>query len=189
MKNRHVVFKYLSTAVERDERPPTLIPGWSADISSEDDVTFILLGVSFMLHRNESNRIYPLPEKPIHSDLLAELERIVWREKEKVHRRWAPLLYLFTHCYILALFQILLFPPLAPSFASLLCDENLKKFNSWENKLSENKFETRETSEKIQGKPLLTVETTGRPLSKVLPSPNKSSRSCFLNVPQLRYIS
>jgi hypothetical protein len=33
------------------------------------------------------------------------------------------------------------------------------------------------------------VLSTGRPLSKVLPSPNKGSRSCFLNVPQLRDIS
>ncbi len=53
------------------------------------------------------------------------------------------------------MFQILLFPPLASSFAPLLCDENFKKFNSWENKLSENKCETRETRE---GRPLLTVE-------------------------------
>jgi hypothetical protein len=36
---------------------------------------------------------------------------------------------------------------------------------------------------------LLLVSTTGRLLSKVLPSPNKGSRSCFLNVPQLRDIS
>ena len=31
--------------------------------------------------------------------------------------------------------------------------------------------------------------TTGRPLSKVLPCPNKGSRSCLLNVLQLRDIS
>ncbi len=30
---------------------------------------------------------------------------------------------------------------------------------------------------------------TGRPLSKELPSPNKGSQSCFINVPQLRDIS
>jgi hypothetical protein len=33
------------------------------------------------------------------------------------------------------------------------------------------------------------IINTGRPLSKVLPFPNKGSRSCFINVPQLRDIS
>ncbi len=33
------------------------------------------------------------------------------------------------------------------------------------------------------------VVRTGRPLSKVLPYPNKGSRSCFLNILQLRDIS
>ncbi len=35
----------------------------------------------------------------------------------------------------------------------------------------------------------LVVLITGRTLSKVLPSPNKGSRSCFINVPQLKDIS
>jgi hypothetical protein len=36
---------------------------------------------------------------------------------------------------------------------------------------------------------LYEVKSTGRPLSKVLPCPNKGSRSCFVNVPLRRYIS
>jgi hypothetical protein len=32
-------------------------------------------------------------------------------------------------------------------------------------------------------------QITGRPLSKVLPCPNKGSRSGFVSVPQRRYVS
>ncbi len=35
--------------------------------------------------------------------------------------------------------------------------------------------------------PNFSTQHTGRPLSKVLPCPNKGSRSCFVNVPQRRY--
>jgi hypothetical protein len=77
---------------------------------------------------------------------------LCWREKKKSITGGRHS-FIFSPIVILALFQILLFPPLASSFAPLLCDENLKKFNSWEKKLSENKCETRE------GWPLLTIET------------------------------
>jgi hypothetical protein len=41
----------------------------------------------------------------------------------------------------------------------------------------------------VQEKLLFIGQLTGRPLSKVLPCPNKGSRSCLLNVLQLRDIS